>query len=94
VIRSAPLQQRSAAGLVGADAHSSAVVVPAATSLARARSGGLSDMAEAERTRSLKRANEGHIAAIKRGTKLGRKSKLDDRQQQEASNRPKPGESL
>jgi hypothetical protein len=33
--------------------------------------------AEEERTRILRRANEGRIAAIKRGTKLGRRPKLD-----------------
>jgi DNA invertase Pin-like site-specific DNA recombinase len=54
----------------------------------------LSGLAEEERTRILKRANEGRIAAIKRGTKLGRKSKLDDHQQREAINRLKAGESL
>jgi len=32
----------------------------------------LSGLAEEERTRILRRANEGRIAAIKRGTKLGR----------------------
>jgi DNA invertase Pin-like site-specific DNA recombinase len=47
-----------------------------------------------ERTRILRRTNEGRIAAIKRGTKLGRKSKLDDHQQQEAINRLKAGGSL
>jgi hypothetical protein len=52
-----------------------------------------SGVAEEERTRILKRANEGRIAAIKRGTRLGRKSKLDDHQQQEAINRLKAGES-
>jgi DNA invertase Pin-like site-specific DNA recombinase len=54
----------------------------------------LSGLAEEERTRILRRANEGRVAAIKRGTKLGRKSKLDDHQQQEAINRLKAGESL
>jgi DNA invertase Pin-like site-specific DNA recombinase len=33
----------------------------------------LSGLAEEERTRILKRANEGRVAAIKRGTRLGRK---------------------
>jgi DNA invertase Pin-like site-specific DNA recombinase len=33
-------------------------------------------LAEEERTRILERANEGRVAAIKRGTRLGRKSKL------------------
>jgi DNA invertase Pin-like site-specific DNA recombinase len=54
----------------------------------------LSGLAEEERTRILRRANEGRVAAIRRGTKLGRKSKLDDHQQQEAINRLKAGESL
>ena len=44
----------------------------------------LSGLGEEERTRILRRANEGRIAAIKRGTRLGRKSKLDNHQQQEA----------
>ena len=57
-------------------------------------SGLLSGLAEEERTCILKRANEGRIAAIKRGTRLGRKSKLDDHQQQEAIARLKAGESL
>ncbi len=54
----------------------------------------LSGLAEEERTRILRRANEGRVAAIRRGTKLGRKSKLDDHQQQEAIARLKAGESL
>jgi DNA invertase Pin-like site-specific DNA recombinase len=54
----------------------------------------LSGLAEEERTRILKRARQGRIAAIKHGTKLGRKSKLDDHQQQEAIKRLKAGESL
>jgi DNA invertase Pin-like site-specific DNA recombinase len=53
----------------------------------------LSGLAEEERTRILRRANEGRIAAIKRGTKLGRKPKLDDHQQREAIARLKAGES-
>jgi DNA invertase Pin-like site-specific DNA recombinase len=51
-------------------------------------------LAEGERTHILRRANEGRIAAIKRGTKLGRKSKLDNHKQQEAIARLKAGESL
>jgi Helix-turn-helix domain of resolvase len=53
----------------------------------------LSGLAEEERTRILKRANEGRVAAIKRGTKLGRKPKLDDHQQREAIKRLNAGES-
>jgi hypothetical protein len=49
--------------------------------------------AEEERTRILRLANEGRIAAIKRGTKLGRRPKPDDHQQREAINRLKAGES-
>ena len=41
----------------------------------------------------MKRANEGRIAAIKRGTHLGRKPKLDDHQHREAIKRLKSGES-
>ena len=44
----------------------------------------LSGLAEEERTRILWRANEGRITAIKRGTKLGRRPKLDDHQQRDA----------
>jgi DNA invertase Pin-like site-specific DNA recombinase len=40
------------------------------------------------------RLNEGRIAAIKRGTRLGRNPKLDEHQQQEAIARLKAGESL
>lgn len=50
-------------------------------------------LAEEERHRVLKRANKGRIAAIKKGTKLGRKPKLDDHQQKEALKRLKAGES-
>ena len=53
----------------------------------------LSGLAEEERHRIIKRANEGRQAAIKRGTKLGRKAKLDDHQQKEALKRLKAGES-
>ena len=41
----------------------------------------------------MKRANEGRIAAIKRGTHLGRKPKLDDHHHREAIKRLKAGES-
>jgi len=53
----------------------------------------LSGLAEEERTRILRRANEGRVAAIKHGTKLGRTPKLDDHQQAEARKRLKAGES-
>ena len=43
--------------------------------------------------RILKRANEGRTVAIKRGTRLGRKPKLDEHQQQEARKRLRAGES-
>ena len=49
--------------------------------------------AEEERTRIPRRANERRIAAIKRGTKLGRRPKPDDHQQREAIDRLKAGES-
>jgi len=54
----------------------------------------LSGLAEEERHRILKRANEGRAAAVKRGTKMGRTPKLDDHQQKEALKRIKSGESL
>jgi DNA invertase Pin-like site-specific DNA recombinase len=54
----------------------------------------LSGLAEEERHRILTRANEGRVAAIKRGTKMGRTPKLDDHQQKEALKRIKAGESL
>lgn len=54
----------------------------------------LSAMAEDERQRIMKRANEGRAAAIRRGTKLGRNPKLNDHQQREAIKRVKAGESL
>ena len=41
----------------------------------------LSGLAEEERTRILRRANDGRIAAIKRGVRLGRRPKLNDHQQ-------------
>ena len=50
-------------------------------------------LAEGERTQILRRANEGRIAAIKRGCKLGRRPKLDDHQQKEAIKRLETGES-
>jgi DNA invertase Pin-like site-specific DNA recombinase len=53
----------------------------------------LSGLAEEERHRILKRANEGRIVAIKRGTKLGRTPKLNNHQRQEAIKRLKAGES-
>jgi len=54
----------------------------------------LSGLAEEERHRIMKRANEGRVAAVKRGTKMGRTPKLDDHQQKEALKRIKAGESL
>ena len=54
----------------------------------------LSGLAEEERHRILKRANEGRVAAVKRGTKMGRTPKLDAHQQKEALKRIKAGESL
>ena len=53
----------------------------------------LSGLAEEERTRILRRANEGRRAALKRGARLGRKPKLDDHQQAEARRRLASGES-
>jgi DNA invertase Pin-like site-specific DNA recombinase len=53
----------------------------------------LSGLAEDERTQILRRANEGRIAAIKRGSKLGSRPKLDDHQQKEAIKRLETGES-
>jgi DNA invertase Pin-like site-specific DNA recombinase len=53
----------------------------------------LSGLAEEERTQILRRANEGRIAAIKRGSKLGRRPKLDDHQQKEAIKWLETGES-
>jgi DNA invertase Pin-like site-specific DNA recombinase len=44
----------------------------------------LSGLAEEERTRILRRANEGRTAAKKRGAKFGRKPKLDEHQQGKA----------
>jgi DNA invertase Pin-like site-specific DNA recombinase len=54
----------------------------------------LSGLAEEERHRILKRANEGRVAAIKRDTKLGRNPKLNEHQHAEARKRVKAGESL
>jgi DNA invertase Pin-like site-specific DNA recombinase len=53
----------------------------------------LSGLAEEERTRILRCANDGRIAAIKRGVKLGRRHKLTDHQQAEALKRLAAGES-
>jgi DNA invertase Pin-like site-specific DNA recombinase len=57
----------------------------------------LSGLIEEERTRILRHANHGRVAAIKRGTKLGGRSrlepKLDDHQQRQAIARLKAGES-
>ena len=52
----------------------------------------LSGLAEEERTRILRRANEGRTAAKKRGAKFGRKPKLNAHQQAEARQRLKAGE--
>ena len=53
----------------------------------------LSAMAEDERHRIVKRANEGRVAARKRGAKFGRKPKLSDHQQAEVIKRMAAGES-
>ena len=53
----------------------------------------LSGLAEEERTPILRRTNEGRIAAIERGSKLGRRPKLDDHQQKEAIKWLETGES-
>lgn len=53
----------------------------------------LSAMAEDERHRIVKRANEGRAAARKKGTRFGRKPKLTDHQQAEALRRMAAGES-
>jgi DNA invertase Pin-like site-specific DNA recombinase len=50
-------------------------------------------MAEDERERIVKRANDGWKAARARGTKFGRKHKLTDDQQREARQRLEAGES-
>ena len=53
----------------------------------------LSAMAEDERRRILKRANDGRAAAMAKGTRFGRKPKLTDHQQAEALKRLAAGES-
>lgn len=53
----------------------------------------LSALAEDERQRIVKRANEGRRAAVKRGVKLGRRLKLSEHQQAEARKRLAAGES-
>ena len=52
----------------------------------------LSALAEDERHRILKRANDGRVAARKRGAKFGRKPKLSEHQQAEAKQRLAKGE--
>jgi DNA invertase Pin-like site-specific DNA recombinase len=53
----------------------------------------LSALAEDERHRVVKRANDGRAAARKRGVQFGRKPKLNDHQQAEALKRMAAGES-
>jgi DNA invertase Pin-like site-specific DNA recombinase len=53
----------------------------------------LSAMAEDERQRIVKRANDGRTAAKAKGIRLGRKPKLTDHQREEARLRLKAGES-
>jgi len=53
----------------------------------------LSAMAEDERHRIVKRANDGRAAARKRGTRFGRKPKLTEHQKAEALKRLDAGES-
>jgi DNA invertase Pin-like site-specific DNA recombinase len=53
----------------------------------------LSALAEDERRRILRRANEGRAVAKAKGTKFGRKPKLSDHQQAEALKRLAAGES-
>jgi DNA invertase Pin-like site-specific DNA recombinase len=53
----------------------------------------LSALAEDERQRIVKRANDGRTAAKARGAKFGRKPKLDAHQQKEARKRLDAGES-
>jgi DNA invertase Pin-like site-specific DNA recombinase len=52
----------------------------------------LSSLAEDERQRILKRANDGRMAARKRGACFGRKPKLSAHQQAEAKQRLAQGE--
>ena len=53
----------------------------------------LSALAEDERHRILKCANDGRVSARKRGVRFGRKPKLSDHQQAEALKRLAAGES-
>lgn len=53
----------------------------------------LSALAEEERQRIVKRANDGRMAARKRGARFGRKPKLNLHQQQEARSHLQKGES-
>ena len=53
----------------------------------------LSAVAEDERARIVKRANEGRAAARRRGARFGRKLKLTEHQQEEARRRLAAGES-
>jgi DNA invertase Pin-like site-specific DNA recombinase len=52
----------------------------------------LSALAEDERHRILKRANEGRVAARKRGVRMGRRTKLTEHQQGEAKKRLAAGD--
>ena len=52
----------------------------------------LSALAEDERHRIVKRANDGRVVARKRGTRFGRKPKLSEHQQAEARTRLAAGE--
>lgn len=52
----------------------------------------LSALAEDERQRILKRANDGRLAARKHGAKFGRKPKLSEHQQAKAKHRLAKGE--
>jgi DNA invertase Pin-like site-specific DNA recombinase len=52
----------------------------------------LSALAEDERHRILKRANEGRVAARKRGVRMGRRPKLTEHQQGEAKKRLAAGD--
>ena len=52
----------------------------------------LSALAEDERHRILKRANEGRLAARKRGVRMGRRPKLTEHQQTEARKRLTAGD--
>ena len=91
--RKEPKAKKSVAEVLLLDMRGTAAVLDPTTPIGRGFIAFLSALAEDERQRIVKRANDGRVAARKRGVHMGRKPKLTELQRRVARERVANGES-